>query len=78
MIILSEAIHKANKPHKSKWCNEIIKKGVFMPKYDTLQSIVDQLEQYGYVDKFGFRRIEMDAAFIALKERAKAESLSKD
>jgi len=42
--------------------------------YKTLQSIVDQLESGEYQTKDGLHDLKMNAAFIALKERAAAES----
>jgi hypothetical protein len=41
--------------------------------YETLQSIVDQLEFCEYQTKDGLHDLKMNAAFIALKERAAAE-----
>jgi len=43
------------------------------PKYETLQSIVDQLESCDYQTLDTFHDLKMNAAFIALKERAAAE-----
>jgi hypothetical protein len=43
-----------------------------IPKYQTLQEIVDQLEKCGYVSE-NIHSLEMNTAFIALKEKAKNE-----
>ena len=43
------------------------------PKYETLQSIVDQLEFCDYTTRDTIHDLKMNAAFIALKERAAAE-----
>jgi hypothetical protein len=42
-------------------------------KYDTLQSIVEQLEKCEFQTKDGLHTIETNTAFIALKERAEVE-----
>ena len=42
--------------------------------YKTLQSIVDQLESGEYQTKDGLHDLKMNAAFIALKQRAAAEN----
>lgn len=42
--------------------------------YKTLQSIVDQLEFCGYKTEDGLHVIESNTAFIALKEKAVAET----
>ena len=44
------------------------------PKYETLQSIVDQLEFCDYNTRDALHDLKMNAAFIALKERAAAEN----
>ena len=43
--------------------------------YETLQSIVDQLEFCEYQTEDGQHCLEMNAAFVALKERAAAEAV---
>lgn len=43
--------------------------------YETLQSIVDQLEFCEYQTKDGLHDLRMNAAFIALKQRAAAEAV---
>jgi hypothetical protein len=43
------------------------------PKYETLQRIVDQLEFCGYQTKDGLHELSLNAAFVALKEKATAE-----
>ena len=42
--------------------------------YETLQSIVDQLEYCDYQTKDDLHELKMNAAFIALKERAAADT----
>jgi len=43
------------------------------PKYETLQSIVDQLEYCDFTTRDTLHNLKMNAAFVALKERAAAE-----
>jgi hypothetical protein len=45
------------------------------PVYTNLQQIVDQLQFVGFETDDGFHLLENSAAFIALKERAKRESV---
>jgi hypothetical protein len=44
------------------------------PKYETLQSIVDQLEFCDFTTRDTLHDLKMNAAFVALKEKAAAES----